>query len=435
MGDIIPNQESFIFNKRKVGEHYKPVELSNVTKKVHTTILAVLDMYFACKCDEFTRQQTYEIDKLGMIMEAHLDILWNLKQAIMYEDPRGTKMRKPHGTCHIGEFIGRFGPCIYADTDSFESSHKKYTTAVWRGTSKRLSTLVKEMTTASIIQNCVGHLNFYTSLQSENGISKCLKTFGPKPGKDGLVINAFGHVSDIRFIATSDLETDGITNILKGIGPNIHLYNQTIFGHCSLPSSRHLSKYLKTFFTNIDNFSNKVWPAMTNENNIVEFSVVRGISYEGSKESGVGKGVIYATANNADKGPRYDFITVQTNYIDEITGQNVENYDVAQVLMIIQAHVYEYNNENKRVLKNENNWYLIVQYMQKAVLKLYNKPHTIQHRTIKQLVWEERRGINLTNNRHSFYIDMISIDNLAGSAMVIPYFSFHTATKTRQGKN
>jgi hypothetical protein len=73
--------------------------------------------------------------------------------------------------------------------------------------------------------------------------------------------------------------------------------------------------------------------------------------------------------------------------------------------------------------------------MQKAILKLYNKPHTIQHRTIKQLVWEERRGINLTNNRHSFYIDMISIDNLAGSAMVIPYFSFHTATKTRQGKN
>ena len=91
MGDIIPNQESFIFNKRKVGEQYKPVELSNVTKKVHTTILAVLDMYFACKCDEFTLQQTYEIDRLGMIMEAHLEILWNLKQAIMFEDPRGTK--------------------------------------------------------------------------------------------------------------------------------------------------------------------------------------------------------------------------------------------------------------------------------------------------------------------------------------------------------
>ena len=125
MGDIIPNQESFIFNKRKIGENYKPVELITVTKKVYNAILAVLDSYFACKCDEFTFQQTYEIYKLGIIMEAHLDILWNLKQAIMYEDARSTKTRKPHGTCHIGEFIRRFGPCIYADTDSFESSHRE----------------------------------------------------------------------------------------------------------------------------------------------------------------------------------------------------------------------------------------------------------------------------------------------------------------------
>ncbi len=176
MGDILPNQESFIFNKRRIGSQCKPVELGNVTKKVHKAILALLDMYFACKCDEFTLEQTYEIDRLGMIMEDHLEIIWNLKQAIMFEDPRGTKMRKPHGTCHIGDFIRRFGPCIYADTDSFESSHKKFTTTVWRGTSKRLSTLVKEMTAASVTQSCAGHLKFYTTLKAEDGISKCLKT-------------------------------------------------------------------------------------------------------------------------------------------------------------------------------------------------------------------------------------------------------------------
>jgi len=44
-------------------------------------------------------------------------------------------MRKPHGTAHIGDFIRHFGPIIYAVTDYFESSHKKYTTGVWRGTS------------------------------------------------------------------------------------------------------------------------------------------------------------------------------------------------------------------------------------------------------------------------------------------------------------
>jgi hypothetical protein len=50
MGDILPNQVSFRFQRKG-----KPiVELGNVTKKIHNAILAVLDMHFACKCDEFT---------------------------------------------------------------------------------------------------------------------------------------------------------------------------------------------------------------------------------------------------------------------------------------------------------------------------------------------------------------------------------------------
>jgi len=58
-------------------------------------------------------------------------------------------------------------------------------------------------------------------------------------------------------------------------------------------------------------------------------------NYEGSKECGVGKGVIYATANNSGKGPRYDFVTVNTYYTDKKTGGKVVSYDIAQVLMII----------------------------------------------------------------------------------------------------
>jgi len=74
---------------------------------------------------------------------------------------------------------------MYADTDSFELSHRKYTTGVWRGTSKRIGTLVKVMTTASIIQSCARHLKFYTTLQREDGITKCLKDLGPKTIGDG----------------------------------------------------------------------------------------------------------------------------------------------------------------------------------------------------------------------------------------------------------
>ena len=42
MGDILPNQNSFRFNKKVVGKGSKvkrdPVELGNVTKKVHNAI-------------------------------------------------------------------------------------------------------------------------------------------------------------------------------------------------------------------------------------------------------------------------------------------------------------------------------------------------------------------------------------------------------------
>jgi len=54
-----------------------------------------------------------------MIMEAHLNVLLNLKQAIMYDDSRGTLMKKTHGTAHIGDFIKCLGPIIYADIDLF----------------------------------------------------------------------------------------------------------------------------------------------------------------------------------------------------------------------------------------------------------------------------------------------------------------------------
>lgn len=430
MGDILPNQASFIFNKRKSGENTKPpVDLGNVTKKVHNAILAVLDMYFACNCSEYTIQQTFQIEKLGTIMEAHIQVLWNLKQAIMYEKPRDILMRKLHAHNHIGEFIRQFGPILFADTDAYESSHKFFTTGVWRGTSKKLGTLTKEMFTASMIQTMAGHLKFYATLSSEDGISNCKQKFGPKIVSDGLIINAFTNVADIRFVVTSVLDKDGITYILKGVGSNKELFQESIFVHNSLPSSKHLSQYLHSYF------KERVWNAMTIENTMVEFSIVRCMSYEGSKESNVGKGVLYATADNFGKGPRYDFITVKTEQTNN-TGEIVDSYDLAQVLIIIQVHVYEYK-ENKRVLKNENNWYLIVQYMQPNSGNFYKKPQTIQHEAIKKYSWEMRdkrttEAIPADSNTN-FYIDMISIDSMAGSAMVIPYFSSLTKKKSNQG--
>jgi len=54
--------------------------------------------------------------------------------------------------------------------------------------------------------------------------------------------------------------------------------------------------------------------------------------------------------------------------------------------------------------------------MQKATLHLYDKPFTIPNGVIKQLIWETK---NNKSNNYVYNEDMISADNLAGSAMVI----------------
>ena len=426
MGDVLPNQDSFAFNKRAAGKKVKrdPVELGNVTQKVQNAILSVLDMYFACKCDEFTDSQIDSLDNMGTKMEAHIKVLWSLKQGIMYEEPRETLMRKLHSHNHIGEHIRWFGPIIYADTDAYESAHKFFTTGVWRGTSKRLGTLNKEMSTASVIQSHAGHLNFYTTLLKDDGVAKCQKSFGPKLVSEDLVINPFTNICDIRFTITSELDRDG-NNILKGCGVHRELFNDKLFGHSSLPSTKHLSQYLKR------RWGNKVptWNKLTKENTLCEFSIIRAASYQGSQDSGVGKGVIYATTNNSGKGKRYDYVNVKV--VQEENGEEVEGYAVAQVLLILQGHSYEMK-ENKRVLKSSQ-WFFIVQYMENIsnVKTLSNKPHT-SHQHMSQLKWEmATQSGKITANKTNFNIDMIPLDCLTGSAMVIPYFSFHEKVKNK----
>jgi len=416
MGDILPNQNAFRFNKRVVGSKLQkePVELGNVSKKVQNAIMSVLDMYFACKCNEFTENQIQLLDNMGTRMIAHTKVLWNLKQAIMYEAPRETLMRKMHAPEHIPQYISELGPPLFADTAVYESSHKHYTTAVWRGTSKRLGTLVKEMTTASVVQSHSGHLDFYSTLKQMDGISKCQEKFGPPPSKD-FTINAFENICDVRFIITSEKDREGF-NILKGCGLNKHIFDDdvkySLFGHSSLPSKKHLTQHLRKRYFNQEN---QVWNQMISANTMFEFSIVRAATTEGSKESGVGKGVIYAMSKNAGRNKRYDYVTVKV--IEEIDGEEVEVDQVAQVLMMLQVHKFKMNNENKRVLK-QSVWLLIVQYMKESSHYTNN-----QHEHLNKLQWER---VGKSNN---FSIDMITMDCLVGSATVIPCFSFHEKIK------
>jgi len=217
------------------------------------------------------------------------------------------------------------------------------------GTSNKLGTLNKEMSTASVIQSHAGHLNFYTTLLKQDGIAKSQKSFGPKLLSEGITINPFTNICDIRFIITSELDRDG-NNILKGHGVHKELFSERLFGHNGLPSIKHLSQHLiKRWGSNVS-----TWNKLTAANTFFEFSIVRAASYQGSDDSGVGKGVNYATSNNSGKSKRYDYVNVKV--IVGKNGEDVEDYVVAQVLLILQLHAYE-KKENKRVLK-QSRWFL-----------------------------------------------------------------------------
>jgi len=78
-----------------------------------------------------------------------------------------------------------------------------------------------------------------------------MEAFGPQHAGDGLVINIFSNITDIRFIATSDLYTDGKINILIGVGIHSKLFDKAIFGHNSLASIKKLSYYIKSRYENV----------------------------------------------------------------------------------------------------------------------------------------------------------------------------------------
>ena len=139
-------------------------------------------MYFACKCNEYTQDQITILKNIGTLMEAHINVLWHLKQVIMYEKPRAILMRKLHSHNHISKHIRMFGPIALADTADFESVHKFFTSGLRRQTSKSLCSQAHEMLIASVVQSYTGHLDFFASLQVD-GIDDCKKNMVPRLDK------------------------------------------------------------------------------------------------------------------------------------------------------------------------------------------------------------------------------------------------------------
>ena len=74
--------------------------------------------------------------------------------------------------------------------------------------------------------------------------------------------------------------------------------------------------------------------------------------------------------------------------------------------------------------------------MQPVTVYANNPPNTIKHTSISQQTWEIRdlkksKASIPLNDNNNFVINMISIDALVGSVMIVPFFSLHQNNKNQ----
>ena len=428
MGDILPNKDTFRYKTSKNDSRISSLRLGNITLKVLNAIDSVLDMFFAYKSEEFTNELILIIEGKGKIMEANINILWNLKQTLCFESLKLTGMRKLHAHNHIGEHIHRFGAPVYADTDSYESAHKKFTTGLWRNSSRRHNGLIKEMTDATIRQQHCSHLRMISELQSWNGTGNFeSKYFAP-------------HTSETR----KYYEKKPITPLLSSwkyacllgkdernvdllVGYSFHhdvILLDKYFGHKSIPDIKKLSHYLMSYFEKndvVEVVSNSMCPVDEFgflPDSKYSFNILQGAIIRGDVDSGVEPGIIYCTPDYKGEFKRYDYVVVEVEYDD-----GTKAYPVAQVITIIAMMHPVHKIEEAQYL-------FIVQYLQND-----NKPVGVTNEfnnSFKQLRWEQKEVVSRGKKQIEFVVDCIAFENIVDTAVIIPFFSFENKRGIQQ---
>jgi hypothetical protein len=79
----------------------------------------MLDVFFQLKQTSFTEDQIVQLEKDLVSMNAHLTILWELKQAVLRApgNKKRMKMRKNHAVMHLPDTIRMFGSLSKANAD------------------------------------------------------------------------------------------------------------------------------------------------------------------------------------------------------------------------------------------------------------------------------------------------------------------------------
>ena len=383
-------------------------------------------MYFAYKSEEFTNDLIQILEKKGKLMEANINILWNLKQTLCFEPIKLTGMRKLHVHNHLGEHIRRFGAPVYADTDSYESAHKRYTTGLWRNTSRRQNDLIKEMTNATIRQQHCNHIRMISELKKWDGANIFESVYFDPTKTTHRKYYEKKPITPLHTLPKYQCRLEkNSKNEEVLVGCNLHwdcVLLDKFFGHQAITSIKQLPKYLMDHIRKVNLNEEIIFNTIVPNISETSFYILQGVALRGDIESGVLPGYIYCTNEYKGEYKRYDYINVDVKYDDGTTGKQV-----AQVICIL-AMLYQTSKIE------EAEYLFIVQFLQEDERPCgTSNDFNFQ---FKQQRWEQVKYTNKDGKKLLKYsIQCITFSNIIDTAVIIPFFSVGERTKNNNIKN
>ena len=300
------------------------VTVGNVTKIVQRAILALLDFFYSICREEFNPHDIEAIEKLSLHAYEQFQDLDHLKRELLFES-KGNMMRKTHYLFHTGYWIRLFGSLSQFNTESFEAAHRAFTTGNYERTSKRSSTMNEEMHLKCLRDKHVQLVNFRSKMISDDGRKEYVVKHGPKIFPDAEL--ELCRVSNTREV------------LLKRSGDTFQFANKK--STCPFHQNTDLQNIASLVKDIVCEASESAWQNIIYGIDGIGYekvSILYGVTYKSSRDSGVGTGHLYAHheyGGAVNKKPRYDFILIDYGG-EEIPAQiialvQIENTETRQL--------------------------------------------------------------------------------------------------------
>lgn len=390
--DILPNtyQHRLVAKEEELRYNFK-----NVRTKVRRAIESVLDIYFDCKRKDWCSSTLSVFQNKLSIMEAHVTLVWELKQALINPNTSKifpNKMRNLHKHIHLPMYIENYGSLLHMDTSTFESYHKVATTAIWQKTSKRHNGLFYEMI------NGIMQYDFNRMLKIVDSIVEEGMEYTTKKSNriDGVRFRRLLNASQYHFLITFDNAEFVIENEED---PD---YWKSVSAQSCINTPEKFREFL--FQNDVGYSITYSYPSIEwNEQFAINYetAVIHGISFTSDDDSQMGEGTIYATTRYnkndrkddfADK-PRYDFVLI--NYNDQAI--------LVRVLLMFAIYSTKDDNESPR----DEKIMLLVQLMHKS--------EALKEEAILGDLYMWTAG-----DTYQFYYDIVSVQCIMRPVFVVP---------------